>query len=188
MSIDFMFYSKDNAPTPSRDLLKSVENKFEWVPNVLKQIALSPVALAATLQLMESLEKTSLSLQEQWICLLTVAYQNSSPYCVAANSTIARMMQVPLDIIQGLRGGDPLQDPRYEALRSLIREMIEHRGGVSEKALKQFFQAGFSKEQFFEVVIAIALETIASFTARALATPTDEQYRENSWAPVASSQ
>ena len=59
--------------------------------------------------------------------------------------------------------------------------MVRERGQVSTQTTQQFIDAGFSKSLVLEVIIAIALETIASYTGRALATPIDEQYQLNLW-------
>jgi uncharacterized peroxidase-related enzyme len=182
----FTLYSKDAAPEPSRALLGAVEAKFGFIPNVLRQIAEAPAALGGTLQLMEVLGKSSLSPAEQWIALLVVAFQNSSSYCVAANSTVARMMGVPANVVEQIRKGHPLPDSRLEALRHFTAEMVHHRGQVSPDTTRQFLKAGFTKAQVFEVILAVALETVASYTDRAVGTPMDTQFQANAWTrPVA---
>ena len=180
--LNFTLHSKENAPESSRDLLDAAKTKFWFIPNVLRQMAESPVGLRATLQLMGHLEKSSLTPAEQWTALLVVAFQNTSKYCVAANSTVAQMMGVPVDIIEGLRNDKPLADPKLEALRDFTREMVRERGQVSRETTQQFLKAGFTKAQIFEVILAVALETMASYTDRTLGTPIDEQFRANIWA------
>lgn len=178
-TMNFTLYAKENAPKESRDMLDTVEAKFGFTPNVLRQMAEAPAALAGTVQLMGLLEKSSLTPGEQWIALLVVAFQNTSDYCVAANSTVAQMMGVPADIIEGVRKGQPLADPKFEALRRFTGEMVRERGQVSQETTRQFLKAGFTKAQVLEVILAIALETMASYTDRALGTPMDEQYQAN---------
>lgn len=180
-ALDFTLYTKENAPAGSREMLDAVVAKFGFVPNVLRQMAESPVELTATVQLMGLLEKSSLTPGEQWIALLVVAFQNTSEYCVAANSTVAQMMGVPADIIDAIRKGEPLRDKKLEALRLFTSEMVRERGQVSQDTTEQFFKAGFTKAQVFEVILAVALETMASYTDRTLGTPMDEQYRANAW-------
>jgi alkylhydroperoxidase family enzyme len=185
-ALDLTLYSKENAPELSRDLLDAIELKFGFIPNILRQMAEAPAALGGTLQLMGILEKSSLSPAEQWIALLVEAFQNTSAYCVAANSTVAQMMGVPGDIIDGIRQGQPLADPRLEASRSFTAEMVHERGLVSKETTLQFINAGFTKAQVLEVILEIALETMASYTDRVLGTPMDEQYQANTWTrPVA---
>lgn len=180
---EFTVYTKDNAPDASRDWLAAVESKFGFIPNVLGQMAESPAGLAGTVQLMGSVEKTSLSPGEQWLALLTTAFQFNADYCVAANSTAAQMMGVPKQIIEGVRNGEPLADIKFEALRRFVTDMVQQRGKVSQESIQQFFKAGFSKSQLFEVILAIAMETIASYSERALATPLDAQYQPYTWTP-----
>jgi alkylhydroperoxidase family enzyme len=176
---NFTLYTNTNAPQESQLLLGAVEEKFGFIPNVLRQMAESPVALGATMQLMGLLEQSSLTPGEQWIALLTVALQNASDYCVAANSTVAQMMGVPAAVVQSLRSGKPLTDTRYEALRRCTAEAVKNRGRISQATVQQFFQAGFTKAQLLEVIVAVALETMASYTDHTAGTPMDEQYQAN---------
>lgn len=180
---DFTLYTKENAPEGSRDMMVMAEEKFGFIPNVLRQMAEAPASLAATVQLMGQLEQSSLTPGEQWIALLTVAFQNTSDYCVAANSTVAQMMGVPADIIEGVRQGQPLTDPKLEALRRFTGEMVRERGQVSQETKRQFMEAGYTKAQVLEVILAVALETMASYTDRTLGTPIDGQYQEYAWTP-----
>ncbi len=179
--IDFKLYATEDAPEPSRAMLNGAEEKFGFVPNVLRQMAESPAALGGTMQLMGLLGESSLTPAEQWIALLVVARENASGYCVAANSTVARMMEAPAEVIEGVRRGERLDDPRFEALRVFTEEMVRERGRVSEQTMRRFIDAGFTKAQVFEVVLVVALETMASYTDRAAATPLDEQYQANVW-------
>jgi len=178
---EFTVYNKDNAPVASREWLAAVEAKFGFVPNVLGQMAESPAALSGSVQLMGSLEQTSLTPGEQWVALLVTAFHFNADYCVAANSTAAQMMGVPAPVIDAIRAGNALADKKFEALRGLVSDMVQHQGKVSQQSMQQFFDAGYSKSQLLEVIQAIAMETIASYTERALDTPLDEQYRPYTW-------
>ena len=115
--IDLTLHTKEDAPEGSREVLKALAEKFGFIPNVLSQMAAAPAALAATVQLLALLERTSLTTTEQQVVLLVVARQNTSEYCVAANSSNAQMMGVPLDVVEAVRRGEPLAEPKLEALR-----------------------------------------------------------------------
>ncbi len=179
--VDFAQYTKENAPEASRQTLSEVEEKFSFIPNIIRQLAESPSAVEGTVRLMNQLDQTTLTVEERWITLLVVAYQNIANYCVAANSTFAEMQEVPAHIIKGVRSGSPLTDPKLEALRLLATELVRERGHTSSKTIQQFFNAGYNKAQLMEVIMAVGLETIASYTVRTLNTPVDEQYQANIW-------
>ena len=184
--IDLTLYTKDNAPEASRKILGSLEESFGFIPNVLRRLAAAPAALGATAQLLGLLEQTSLTTTEQQVVLLVVARQNTSEYCVAANSSVAQMKGVPADVIAAIRTGEPLADPRLEALRLFAAEMVRERGQASEETTRAFFKAGFREDQVLEVILGIATETMASFTDRVSGIPIDAEFEANVWRPAES--
>jgi len=179
--IDFKLHAKEDAPEGSREILGAIEGKFGFVPNVLRQIAEAPAALAGVAQLLGILETSSLTRTEQQIVLIEVARQNTSEYCVAANSTVAQMQTVPAEVVEGVRKGGPLADPKQEALRRFVEEMVRRRGNASEETLRAFLAAGYGKAQILDVILGIATETMASYTDRVSGVPLDDQFQPNAW-------
>lgn len=178
----FELYNKKNAPPASRPLLQAFEDGFSFILNVVGELAGSPAALEGTVALMGLMQKTSLTRDEQWIVLLTVAAENSADYCVAANSTVAKMMDVSETAIDEVRKGKPIADPKLEAIRRFTAEMVRQRGRVSQEVTAQFFAAGFTREQVLDVILGIATETIASYTTRVSeSTPMDEVFVGYTW-------
>jgi len=179
--MDFEVHTQKTAPEASRELIAGVQQTFGFLPNVLGELAAAPAALEGAVRLLSLMNGSSLAVPERWVVLLETAYQNSSGYCVAANSTVASMQSVPGEIIEAVRSGKPLGDPKLEALRQLTGEMVRERGRVSAGTLKRFREAGFRKEQLFEVVLGIATETMASYTDRSTQVPMDEQFKPFAW-------
>ncbi len=91
--------------------------------------------------------------------------QMSADYCVAANSTFAGLMEVPDEVIQAIRKGQPLADEKLQTLRIFVTDMVQNHGVASPEAIKKFIDAGYSNAQLLEVIMGISLETFASFTA-----------------------
>lgn len=174
-------HSTDTAPKASRELLVGIEQKFGFVPNVLRQMAESPEALNGFMAVMSLLEESSLSKEEHWITLLVTSSQNCANYCVAANSTIAQMLGVSPGIVQAIRQGEPLADSKLEALRVFATETVRSRGATSAETIRSFKEAGYTDAQLLDVILAIGLETIAGSTALAANTPVDEPFQANSW-------
>lgn len=179
--IDFELHTKEDAPAASRGLLEAIEGQYGFIPNVLRQISEAPAALAGVSQLLQTLARSSLTPTEQQIVLIEVARQNTSEYCVAANSTVARMQTVPGDVVEGVRKGGPLADPKLEALRRFVEEMVRRRGNASREAVRGFLDAGYGKAQVLDVILGIATETMASYTDRVSGVPIDEQFQRNVW-------
>lgn len=179
--LNFPLYSKETAPEGSQKTLAMVEERFGFIPNVLAQMAEEPAALSATVQLLGLLDTSTLKLEEQWIVLLTAAYENNSDYCVAANSTIALLAKVRPEIVNDLRDGRPLSEPKLEALRTFTAEMVRERGHVSGNTTKLFLDAGYSPSQVLSVILGIATETMASYADRVSGVPMDEQFSPLAW-------
>ena len=163
------------------ELLQAVEQKFGFVPNVMRQMAESPASLGGMLQLLGLLENSSLSTEEQWLTLLVTSSQNCADYCVAANSTVAEMLGVSREHIQVVRRGQTLADPKLQALRVFATELVQNRGVATPETTQRFLAAGYSHAQLLDVILAIGLETIASFTAIVAETPVDEPFQSNTW-------
>ena len=178
----FIFHSAESAPGKSRNLLGSIEAKMGFVPNLYAGLASSPATLEAYLQLSEQLAKTSFSPAEQQVLALTVSVTNGCEFCVAAHSSIARNM-VKLDgrIVDALRDGTKLPDVRLEALSSFTRKIVNQRGLVDDSDVELFLQAGFSRAQVLEVILGVALKTLANYANHLLESPTNTQFAAESW-------
>jgi alkylhydroperoxidase family enzyme len=179
--IDLTLHTPQTAPEGSREVLVGLEQKLGFVPNILRQMAASPAALGGAAQLLGLLEASSLTPTEQQVILLEVARQSSARYCVAANSSIAQMKTVSPDVIQRIRQGEPLADPRLEALRFFVAEMVRERGHASKEATEALLAAGFEETQILDIILGIATETLASFTDRMASVPLDDQFQRNTF-------
>lgn len=179
--IDFTLYTQDDAPQASRALLVAAQQKFGFIPNVLRELAEAPTALSGVVQQLGLLEGSSLTAIEQRVVLLTVSFQNLASYCMAANSTMANMMGVPEEVIDAIRNGDPIEDARLQALRQFVTETVRERGVVSAPTKQGFLDAGFSKAQIFEVMLGVTLETMINYTEGVAGTLVDEQFKGYLW-------
>lgn len=178
-TLEFTLHTKESAPQKSKEMLKMAEKQFGFIPNVLLQMAESPTAIQGDLTILDLLSKSSLSVPEQQIVLLVTASYCKADYCVAANSTVAMMMGVSSEIVQNVRKKETLSDPKLEALRIFADEMVRNHGFVSNETKKLFLNAGFNRQNVFDVILGIAVETMASYTAKVADTPLDEQFQSN---------
>jgi alkylhydroperoxidase family enzyme len=90
------------------------------VPNLLGVIAEAPIALTAYIDLTDLLGKASLNAIEQQVMMLAASYANACGYCMAADSTAARMIAMPAPVLTALRSRAifPTPNSRQRALRS----------------------------------------------------------------------
>lgn len=174
----YMVHTIETTPENSKSSLIMTEQQFGFIPNVIRQMSESPNAVQGFMQIFGLYEKSSLSVEERWVILLVVSGQCAN-YCVAANSTIAKMSGVSSEIVGKVRNKIPLTDSKLEALRLFANEMVSNYGMVSEKTRKRLFKVGFTKENILDAILGITVETMASYTARLAETPLDEQFQTN---------
>lgn len=174
-------HTTDSAPQASKELLVATEQQFGFVPNVMRQMAESPTSLGSLLYLLNALDTSALTPEEKWITLLVTSTQSCANYCVAANSTVANMLGVSQEVIDAVRDGQSLADPKLEALRVLANELVQQRGAASKETIQGFMDAGYKPAHLLDVIVGIGLETIASYTALAADTPVDEPFQANAW-------
>jgi uncharacterized peroxidase-related enzyme len=128
----FPVHSSETAPEGSKPTLAAAQKKFGFVPNLFRVMAEAPAAGEAYMAVMDIFERSSLSDAEKQTVLLSVSFVNECTYCVAAHTMIAGMKNVPAEIIEALRSGTTLPDPKLDALAVLTRSVVETRGWPTE--------------------------------------------------------
>ncbi|MDA0834435.1 MAG: carboxymuconolactone decarboxylase family protein [Planctomycetota bacterium] len=179
--MQFDVHTQETAPAESRNMVKSVEKRFGFLPNLIGVMANAPPLLSAYLNLSGLFEGSSLTPQEQQIVLLTVSESNHCEYCVAAHSVGAGMCSVPRDEIKAVRERQPLTDGRLQALRQLTMEIVETQGWPSEDTLDDFVAAGFRPEQVLEVILGVGMKTLSNYTNHVARTPLDDEFAVEAW-------
>jgi len=179
---NFPIHSVETAPADSKPILSAVEKQMGFLPNLLGMFAESPVALDAYTTVMDIFERSSFSNAEKQTILLTASHVNGCDYCMAAHSTLAGMKRVPGDIIEALRSGARLSDPKLEALAALTRSIVETRGWPDETIRDAFFAAGYAPSQYLEVVVGVTVKTLTNYSNHAAGTPLDVAFEPARWA------
>lgn len=179
---DFKLHTKDTAPEGARDTLKGIESQFGFVPNLFAKLAESPQALDAYLTLNDLLEQTSLSDTERQVALIAISVENRCEFCVSVHSFLAKN-QVKVDpaLVEALRKGESLPDEKLDALARFIRHVVRQRGWVDDAELERFLDAGYTKRQVLDVVLANALKTLSNYTNHIAGTPLNEQFESERW-------
>ncbi len=183
MSI-FSIHTKETAPEASRPILDGAGRSYGFVPNLLGGLAEAPAALEGYVTLSGIFDKTSFTPTERQVVLISVSVENGCAYCVAAHSTVAGMHKVPEDVIAALRDGRPIADPRLEALRRFTVAVVQKRGSVTHGEVQNFIAAGFDRGQALEVVLGVALKTLANYANHLVDTPIDRAFAPREWAPA----
>ena len=85
---------------------------------------------------------------------LAISQVNGCSYCQAAHTAIAQMNGFNEAQTIELRKGQASWDSKTDALAKIAKELAESRGRVSESTKENFFNAGYSKENLVDLVVA----------------------------------
>ncbi len=175
-------HTLESAPEASRPLLSEAQKAFGGIPNLFGVFAESPALLQAYLNLGQILEQsTAFDATERQVVLLTTSFANDCEYCMAAHSAIAGLQKMPADVVQSLRAGTPIADPKLAALQSLTRTIVEKRGWVTEQDVQTFFAAGYTPRHLLEVILGVGFKTLSNFTNHIAETPLDQNFQSFAW-------
>jgi uncharacterized peroxidase-related enzyme len=178
----FPVHSSETAPEGSKPILAAAQKKFGFVPNLIRVLAEAPAAAKAYTTLMGIFEGSSFSDAEKQTVLLSASFANECDYCMAAHTKIADMKSVPAKIIEALRSGTTLPDPKLDALAVLTRSIVEARGWPSEAAKEAFFAAGYGTAEYLEVIVGVTVKTLSNYVNHAADTPLDPAFEATKWA------
>ena len=166
-----------SAPAASKPILEGVQKAFGFIPNLMATFANSPEMLKGYLALDAEYNKTSFTPQQRNLALLAASLENECGYCIAAHSTIAKVVQkVPSEIVAAIRAGESTGDKKTDALITLVRELVSKRGHASRAAIDNFLAVGYTKTQVMELLMAVALKTISNYLDHINPAPLDAAF------------
>ena len=174
----------------TRELLAAIKAKSGRVPNILKTMAHSSVALQAYLGLSGAFADAKLPLKVREQIALAVGEDNQCHYCVAAHSAIGKLSGLtPEEIEAGRRGGSHFPskdskvngtspgnlqseenggqgrsgDPKTDAILRFAKRLSANRGNITDPELAEVRKAGCSDEEILEIVTAVALNLFTNY-------------------------
>lgn len=181
MQSRFPYHDTTSAPQDAVPALTEAERQFGMLPNLMRKMATAPALLKGYLALGELFEQTSFSPAEQQVVLLSVSRENRCDYCMGAHSVLADMAGVPKAVTDALRAGEPLPDPRLEALRRFTTAVVAARGWVDEAEVAAFQEAGYDAQQVLEVVLGVGMKTLSNYTNHIAGTELDAPFQHRAW-------
>jgi AhpD family alkylhydroperoxidase len=177
----FTTYTADNAPEASKAGLKAAKAAFGFIPNLQATMAEAPELLAGYSALWDLFSKTSLTLHEQQVVYLTSNFENECHYCMAGHTALAKMQKMDPAVIEALRNGTKLPDPKLEALHRFAALVVSNRGWVSDADTDAFIAAGYTKRNVLEVILGAATKVMSNYTNHIAHTQLDGFMRGNEW-------
>ncbi len=178
---EFNIYDESTAPEGSRSILAGVRKSVGFVPNLFGVLAEAPVAAEAYGTLNELFTRSSFTPTERHVVWFANIYENDCTYCMAAHTGIAKLENVPEEVIEATRNGEVYPDAQLEALRQFTRSVVINRGGVSDEELDAFLAAGFTKQHVLEILVGVAHKVISNYANHIAKTPLDTAFKRNAW-------
>lgn len=178
---EFTLHDKNSAPTKSKALLDVSLKAFGRVPGLHAVMAEAPGLLEGYQRLHQLFLDSSFDDEEVTVVWQTINVEHECHYCVPAHTGIAKSMKVDDAITEALRNETPLPTKKLEALRDFTLSVVRDRGNVDDEAVQAFLDAGFTKRQILEVVLAAAQKVMSNYTNHLANTPIDSIFQKYEW-------
>jgi AhpD family alkylhydroperoxidase len=172
----FPAHTVETAPSATRRTMAGVEKRFGFLPAAVAHLAESPELLDGFLRASGLFEATTLDPVAREVLIMTMAVRNGCHLCVAMHTGTLRGLEADEELVAALQAGEPLADPRLEALRVFVLELLATAGGVPEDAVHAFLAHGYTLRNALEVVLGIGAYTMSTFANRLTHAPVDEQF------------
>ncbi len=179
--MSFTIHTKETAPSASVAYLEGFEQHVGFIPNIIGVLAESPATLASVTAVNQAIEQGSLSALERRVVTITASTENNCTYCVPAQSTLAKMADMPDAILAQIRAGESLSDSKLEALHAFTLKLIHNKGWVPANDVKAFTDAGYEPCHVLEVVTLVALMTLTNYVGHMASLPLDAAFLPQEW-------
>ena len=180
--ITFTYHTKDTAPKASLPLIDQTVAEFGGLISLHALFAESPVTYETYHKAFGLfLKNSSFTPLEAQVVFMTSNFHNRCHYCMAGHTMMMKMAKMPDDIIDDLREGRPLADPKLGALQSFARELLEKRGHIGDDRLQAFLDTGYDRKAALDVLTGLAAKLISNFTNALAHTRLDRGMDKYAW-------
>ena len=143
-------------------LLDAVKQKLGFLPNLIKVLASSPVALKTYLSLQHNINESKINSKFQAQIALLTAQENESHYCLSAHAVNAKLKGLnDIQIDQCKQGF--ANDDKIQAGLQFAQQIIQTKGKVSNYALYDARAAGISDEEMLEIISIVVANTYTNY-------------------------
>ncbi len=156
---------KASAPAEANELLEGMAGLLGFIPNLGYAIAAEPSILGAYITILQSLAATTLDPIAQQVALVSASRANAADYSVAVHSTLAAKVGAPAGVVEALRNGGPLSDPKLEAVRRFADAIASKRTHVSDSDVNALKAAGYDRRAAVAIALAAAGKTLVNTIA-----------------------
>lgn len=159
--------SIERAPAASRPLMTASAKHLGFLPSPIAHAARSPALLAHMLAGFRAFDQSSLSALEREVVAMTVAFENRCSYCMALHSAALARAPENAGVLEALREGRRIGEPRLDAVRDLTLDLLHRRTAAPPDEL--------TEENALDVALGVGVyvlsTTVNVFTGAALDAP-----------------
>lgn len=160
---DFTFHTLENTSGKSNELLAGIKNGYGFIPNLFAYMAEAPTTIEAYLTLNELVSKTSLTPAQQQVTLLAVSVENDCSFCSVAHRAMGKMKGANAQTLTAIASHNTVDNFQDRALATFAQSVTQNRGRPSERDVQEFLEAGFTKQQIFEVILIVSIKTLSNY-------------------------
>ncbi|MFL9960195.1 carboxymuconolactone decarboxylase family protein [Paraburkholderia sediminicola] len=173
----FQIYAIDSAPDQSKAVLRQLQQTFGFIPNIAGAMAESPVLIDAFLRLFQKVHAGTFTEAQIQTLLLTNAVTNACSWAVAFHTALALNERLAPADVDAIRAGRAPAQRQHAALSTLTKMSIEKRGHLDERDVNAFLEAGFRRDQVFEVLAVAAASTITNYVGNIAQPPLEARFQ-----------
>lgn len=160
----FKIPNREDLAPHNQEIYDSVKGQLGQCPNLYTYMGKHNNALGDYLSFIN--RKSTLSADQKEIVSLVVSQYNGCQYCQSAHTVLGKMSGLSDESMLAIRRSDVTGDQKTDALVGLVADLMQSKGAASKVTLSAFFEAGFTEQNFIDVVFCIADKTITNFIAR----------------------
>jgi uncharacterized peroxidase-related enzyme len=154
------------ANEEQKALLDAIHTQLGAVPNFLRVLANSPVALRAFLGLHGVANAGTLDALTRGRIALALAQQNGCEYCVSAHTAIGQKTGLSKEEVAAARAGTS-EDAQAAVAVKFARSLMENRGEISAVELAQVRSAGYSDSDIVEIITHVGMNFLTNVLGKA---------------------
>jgi len=151
----------EEANENSQAIFNNVKSKIGMLPNLYATMGTSDKLLGGFLAFTETLKSGELTGKEYEAVALSTSQVNGCAYCLSAHTAIGKMNGFTEEETLELRDNS-IADTKLNALVTLASELADRKGKASDDTVNNFFEAGYNKAAFTEVIGIVSLTIITN--------------------------
>lgn len=167
----------------AEEILDNTKKSLGFVPNMYRNMAANTSLIDAYTHSYASFRANSgFNPVEQEVIFLSVAYENTCEYCMAAHSFVAdNMTKVPKEVTDAIRDGSVVPDVKLAALSKLTRSLTKKRGVVNFEEIEDFLKVSYTESHVLGILTGIGVKTMSNYSNHITQPDLDATFSGRAW-------